>query len=100
MDIKNITEFAGYCHDATDPEALQTMLTYADQLTSICVDAQRQYGGDINENLNFAFRELTKRGVEPDSKTLNQTHEVLTQFWTHGEAFDTWFKSKVIIVNP
>ena len=54
---------------------------------------------DWNLWIEEAYKRMTADGVTISQDQLVQTHEILSRFWKHGEAFDKWFQSKVIIVQ-
>jgi hypothetical protein len=104
MDIKNLGEFVGYCQERTGDVNLGEAVEFAQSWADFSTRLAGQYGGH-GESLETWIGEAHKRmgedGVEVNHAQLLRTHEILTRFWkTGGEAFDRWFRSKVIIVSP
>ena len=102
MDIKNLSEFAGFCQDNGADETFNASLAFAGRLADLSEVLDRQYGGHgqgMDEWVGEAYTRLQADELATDQKTLAQTHEVLTRFWEHGDAFDKWLTSKVIVVQ-
>lgn len=103
MDVKNLGEFAGFCQERAEDKELSTSVDFAEQLADLSVRMSMQYGGHgrgVGEFIGDAFSQLQANGMVVDQNTLMQAREVLTRFWEHGEAFDAWFSSKVVIIQP
>ena len=101
MNIKNVPEFARYCQEKVEDATVIESIDFAERLADLSVALGRQYGGpgtSMSEFVGLAFNRLQADGPAIDQQTLTQTHEILTRFWEHGDAFDTWFTSKVIVV--
>ena len=103
MDIKNIGEFAEYCQQHADDPDLAATVELADQWTGFSIALEQQYGGHgqgMEEWIEEAYKRMTARDeLAMSQDQLVQTHEILSRFWRHGDAFDTWFQSKVIVVQ-
>jgi hypothetical protein len=102
MDIKNVGEFVSYCQQYADDPELAATVEFADRWTNLSDSLGRQYGSHgqgMDEWVDEAYRRMVAGGVTISQDQLVQTHEILSRFWRHGEAFDKWFKSKVIIVQ-
>ena len=103
MDLKNIGEFTGYCQQHAEDADLPNIVEFADRWTDFSIRLERQYGGHgqgMEEWVEEAYRRMTADGVTIGQEQLIKTHELLSRFWEHGEAFDKWFQSKVVIVKP
>lgn len=102
MDIKNVGEFVNYCQQHADDSELAATVELADRWTDFSDRLGRQYGGHgqgMDEWIEEAYKRMSADGVTISQDQLVQTHEILSRFWQHGEAFDKWFQSKVIIVQ-
>ena len=110
MDIKNVSEFAGFCQENAGDESFSDAVVFAERLADLSVALSRQYGGrgtTMSTFIDVAFMRLQKEAAtEPavqgavviNETTLEKADELLTRFWEHSEAIDAWFSSKVIVV--
>jgi hypothetical protein len=102
MDIKNVGEFAAYCQQNAHDEGLSNTVKIAEVWTDLSVALGQQYGGP-STNMEYWVQEAYSRMAISEApmshSTLTQCHEILTRFWKHGDVFDDWFKSKVIVVT-
>jgi len=102
MEVKNIGEFASYCQEHAHNADLPVVMEFADRWTGLSVSMARNWGGHgekMEEWIDDAYRDLAKSNEPLTSSQLLMTRDVLTHFWEHGEAFDKWFKSKVIVAQ-
>jgi hypothetical protein len=102
MDIKHLGEFAAYCQQNAHDEELRNTVNFAEGWADMSVSLSSQYGGhgtSMEDWVQEAYTRLSIPEIPIGQTTLMQCHEILTRFWKHGEAFDNWFRSKVIVVT-
>ena len=103
METKNLSEFATYCQEHAVHRDLADSVHFAERIANYSVDLARVYGGHgqgMDEWVDEAYRRIIADGEPISIPRLTQAHEILSRFWEHGEAFDKWFKSKVILADP
>ena len=102
MEITNPGDFARYCQERADDEELPEIVELAERWTDYSLSLQRQYGGHgqgTDEWIGYAYARMGAEGIEILPEQIVKVREVVSRFWAHSEAFDKWFKSKVIVVQ-
>jgi hypothetical protein len=102
MEIPKLPEFVAYCQDNAADADLPAHIDFADKWADFAIRLRGQYGGhgeQMPEWIELAHKRMVEDGVVPTQEQLFKSHEVLSRFWEHGEAFDEWFQSKVIVVQ-
>ena len=107
MDIKNLSEFAEFCQIRESRPEFLDAIGFAGKLANMAEAMQQQYGrrpGDMPGFIDDAWRNLTigREDNHVSEKTMQTVQETLSRFWKHGEAFDEWFRTRVVVLaqNP
>ncbi len=101
MEINNLTEFTRYCQEHSDDPTLPETVELAERWTHLSSTLKRQYGGQVSEEewIDEAFSRMPDIKNDATPEKLLPVHDVMTRFWIHGEAFDKWFRQKIVVIT-